>query len=77
MEMKNKYKFRGRSRTEKFRQILMYFCEAETATKTSKYTGISRNTIYKTFDKFRQRIAEISVANAPEFGEFEVDESYF
>lgn len=77
MEMKNKYKFRGRITTKKFRQILMYFCKDKTATKTSKYTGINRNTINKTFDKFRQRIAEISVANAPEFGEFEVDESYF
>jgi transposase-like protein len=55
----------------------MYFCEDETATTTSKYTGVKRNTINKLFDKFRQRIVEISIANTPEFGEFEVDESYF
>jgi len=77
MKIKNKYKFRGRITTEKFRQILMYFCEDETATKASKYSGINRNTVNNLYDKFRQRIAEISVANAPEFGEFEVDESYF
>lgn len=77
MEMRNKYKFRGKITTEKFRKILMYFCEDETSTKASKYSGINRNTVNKLYDKFRKRIAEISVANSPEFGEFEVDESYF
>jgi DNA-binding protein Fis len=44
----------------------MFYCEDETATKTAKYTGVNRNTINKLFDKFRQRIAEISIANTPE-----------
>ena len=55
----------------------MYFCEDETASKTAKYSKTNRNTVNKLFNKFRIRIAEISVANAPEHGEFEVDESYF
>lgn len=55
----------------------MYFCEDETAEKTSRYSKISRNSINKFFDKFRLRIAQISVSNTPEYGEFEVDESYF
>jgi len=60
----------------------MYFCEDETASKTAKYSKINRNTINRNtinriFDLFRIRISEISVANTPEIGEFEVDESYF
>lgn len=56
---------------------MKYFVEDETATKTAKYSGISRKTINRLFEKMRLRIAEISVASTPELGEFEVDESYF
>jgi DNA-binding protein Fis len=31
--------------TEKFREILMFFCEDEKSTKTAEYTGVNRNTI--------------------------------
>jgi len=75
--MKNRYQFRSRITTSKFRKILYFFCEDETASKTSRYTNISRKTVNILFHKFRVRIAKISVANAPEQGEFEVDESYF
>ena len=75
--MKNKYVNRAHISESKFREILMYFSEDETASKTAKYTRVSRKTINKFFHKFRLRIVEMSLASAPELGEFEVDESYF
>ena len=75
--MKNKYLNRAHISEHKFRGILKYFAEDETASKASKYSGVSRNSINKLFQKMRLRIAEISVASTPELGEFEVDESYF
>jgi len=75
--MKNKYISKAHISERKFREILKYFSEDETATKTAKYSGISRKTINNIFQKMRLRIAEISVASTPELGEFEVDESYF
>jgi len=75
--MKNKYGYRLRITERKFREILKYFCEDETAVKTAKYTGINRNTINRLYNLLRQRIAELSIGSVPELGEFEVDESYF
>jgi len=75
--MKNKYLTRAHISEGKFREILRYFAEDETATKISTYTHINRKTVNKLFYKFRQRIVNISIANTPELGEFEVDESYF
>lgn len=75
--MKNKYLNRAHISERKLREILKYFAEDETATKTAKYSKIDRKTVNKLFQKFRVRIAEISVASTPELGEFEVDESYF
>lgn len=75
--MKNKYIKKARISERKFRKILMYFAEDETATKTAKYTKINRKTINRLFLKFRIRLTEISIANTPELGKFEVDESYF
>jgi len=75
--MENKYLNRARISERKFREILMYFSEDETASKTAKYTKVTRKTVNKLYDKFRVRIAELSVADAKEHGEFEVDESYF
>lgn len=75
--LKNKY-IKGTHISErKFRDILKYFSEDETASKTAKYTGINRNTINRVFHKLRIRIVQESIANTPSFGEFEVDESYF
>jgi transposase len=75
--MKNKYLNRARISERKFREILMYFSGDETASKTAKYSKVTRKTVNKLYDKFRIRIAELSVADAKEHGEFEVDESYF
>ena len=75
--MKNRYQNRSHISERKFREILMYFSEDETASKTAKYSGINRTTINRFFHKFRLRIVEMSLSNTPELGEFEVDESYF
>ena len=75
--MKNKYINRAHITTRKFREILMYFCEDETASKTAKYSKINRNTVNRIFDLLRKRIVKISLESTPEMGEFEVDESYF
>ena len=75
--MKNKYINRAHISERKFREILMYFSEDETASKTAKYSKVSRNSINKLFQKIRIRIVEISLSDTPELGEFEVDESYF
>lgn len=74
---KNKYMKGTHIKERKFREILMYFSEDETATKTSKYTKINRNTINRIFKLLRRRIVEYSINNMPSNGEFEVDESYF
>ncbi|MFH1543068.1 MAG: IS1595 family transposase [Patescibacteria group bacterium] len=75
--MKNKYLNKAHISERKFREILRFFTEDETASKTAKYSGISRNSINKIFHKLRIRITQISIADVPELGEFEVDESYF
>ena len=75
--MKNKYLNRAHISERKFREILKYFAEDETATKTAKSSKVDRKTVNKLFQKLRVRIAEISVASTPKLGEFEVDESYF
>ncbi len=74
---KNKYMKGTHILERKFREILKYFCEDETASKTAKYSGINRNTVNRIFQKLRIRIVEKSIANTPSLGEFEVDESYF
>ncbi len=74
---KNKYINGARISEGKTREILMYFSEDETATKTAKYTKINRNTINAIFNLLRQRFVQVSIEQAPELGEFELDESYF
>ena len=51
--MKNKYVNRSHISERKFRKILRYFVEDETATKTSKYSRINRTTINRFFHLFR------------------------
>ncbi len=75
--MKNKYINKARITERKFRKILMYFSKDATASKTAKYSKVNRNTVNRLFNLFRKRISEVSIANTPELGEFEVDESYF
>lgn len=77
MKPKNKYLFRARITEANFRKILWFFCEDETASKTSKYTKTNRNTVNRLFNLFRIRIVEICLAQKPSSGEFELDESYF
>lgn len=75
--MKNRYQYRSRISEAKFRKILRYFCEDETATKTARYVNVNRNTVNRIFGLLRERIIEISQSDIPSGGEFEVDESYF
>ncbi len=75
--MQNKYIKRSHISEKKFREILKYFCYDETSNKTSIYTGISRNTVNKIFDKIRKRIFSLSANLTKDSGEFELDESYF
>ena len=77
MTIKNKYQKRSHISEQKFREILRNFCLDFNATVTSKITKVSRNTVNKLYDKFRQRITELSLKRGAEFGEFELDESYF
>lgn len=75
--MRNRYIKRSHISEKKFREILKYFCYDETANKTAIYTGISRNTINKIFEKIRKKIF-LSLMKEEKFsGEFELDESYF
>lgn len=75
--MQNKYLKRSHISEKKFREVLKYFCYDETANRASIYTGISRNTINKIFDKIRRRIFSLSANIEKDSGEFELDESYF
>jgi len=81
--IKNKYYYRSRISEKKFREIIKYFSYDETATKTSKYTDINRNTINKIFYEIRCRIFDYQCKEHNydkinrQFGEFELDESYF
>lgn len=75
--MKNKYINKAHISEPKFREVLRFFAEDETASRASKYSGISRKTINRLYALFRLRIVVISLSSTPELGEFEVDESYF
>jgi transposase-like protein len=61
----------------KFREILKCFSEDCTASITAALTGVSRPSINRIFTMLRHRIVEMSIKQARELGEFEVDESYF
>lgn len=75
--MQNKYINRSHISEKKFREIIKYFSHDETSNKTAIYTGISRNTVNKIFDKIRKRICFLSANSSKDSGEFELDESYF
>ncbi|MBN1915541.1 IS1595 family transposase [Candidatus Dojkabacteria bacterium] len=77
MTMENKYLVEARITESKFREILRYFSEDETATKTARYSKTNRNTVNRLYGLFRLRIAKMSIISLPELGEFEIDESYF
>ncbi len=74
---KNKYLNHSHISEKVFRNLLRYFCHDETAAKAAMYTGLHRNTVNRMYMLLRKRMAEMSIAEAQEIGEFEIDESYF
>ena len=61
----------------KRRKILMHFCEDIEASKTARLTGISRNTVNRYYNVFRERILSWQYEEVMRLsGEIEVDESY-
>lgn len=76
--MKNKYIKYSHISEHKFRMILRLFCLDIEAKKVAELTGISRPTINRFYNAFRERIAELCEAESPfQNGEIELDESYF
>ena len=56
----------------------MHFCEDIEASKTSRLTGISRNTVNRYYNIFREHILSWQYEEVMRLsGEIEVDESYF
>lgn len=67
--------------SREIREILTLFLKDFTATQTAEILEISRNTINRYYNIFREEIVRISIEESKTFGkefwEFEVDESYF
>ena len=67
--------------SQKIRRILELFLWDYTATQTAELLEISRNTINRYYNLFREEIVRLSIEESSTFGkefwEFEVDESYF
>lgn len=60
------------------KKIMKCFCEDLTATSAAKILAINRNTINAYYNAFRRKILEQLLQEShSEFGEFELDESYF
>ena len=76
-EGKNKYIKNSHISELKFRAIVKAFCADITASNTAILVGISRNTINKIFNQFRQKLSCFDDSNAFFSGEIELDESYF
>ena len=59
-------------------KILMHFCEDIPASKTSRLTGINRNTVNPYYSHYREHILSWQYEEVMRLsGEIEVDESYF
>lgn len=59
-------------------KILMHFCEDIPASKTSRLTGINRNTVNRYYNHYREHILSWQYEEVMRLsGEIEVDESYF
>jgi transposase-like protein len=68
----------NRLSTQKINKLFQCFAQDLTATKTAVLVAVNRNTVNSYFSDFRQLIMEQSLLDAKaEFGEFELDESYF
>lgn len=74
---KNKYCNRSRISEAKFREIIRYFCADLDATKTAEFTKLNRNTVNDIFQKIRIKIAKECEKNYRQYGDIEIDESYF
>ena len=62
----------------KIKKIIECFAEDITATSASIILKLNRKTVNKYYNGFRQKILEQSLEeHRREFGEFELDESYF
>ena len=78
MKQKNKYLTHAHISEHKFKEILMYFCADETATKTSFYTKVGRKTVNRIFTLLRERILLlVQEEDKKVSGSIELDESYF
>ncbi len=78
MKPKNKYINNAHISEHKFKEILMYFCADETASKTAFYTKVQRKTINRIFTLARDRIVKLTEEeNEQVSGDIELDESYF
>lgn len=75
--MKNKYIIRSRISEAKFREFLKYFCLDIEATKISKLSNISRQSVNKIIKNIRILIAKECEKTSKMQGEIEIDESYF
>jgi transposase len=76
--MKNKYCHHSHLSEHKFRQLLECFSDDLNTIVTSKITGISRKTVTKYFNQFRNRIFKLVSSDQSMLeGEVEIDESYF
>ena len=75
--MKNKYFYRSRISEAKFREIVRHFAMDINASKTALLCGVNRNTVNSIYSKIRLKIIEYTLTNIRDYGEFEVDESYF
>ena len=76
--MKNKYIKVTHISECKIREIIRLFSLDLEAKKTAELTGISRPTINRFYNTFRERIAELCEVESPfTNGEIELDESYF
>ena len=59
-------------------KILMHFCEDIPASKTSRLTGMNRNTVNRHYGHYREHILSWQYEEVMRLsGEIEVDESYF
>ena len=63
--------------TYKIKKILKCFCADLPSTKTAEILGFNRKTTDRYYNIFREKIAKYSLSQKAEFGEFELDESYF
>ena len=62
----------------KIEKIIKCFSEDLTASSTARILGINRNTINTYYDEFRKKLLLYSIeVTKQEYGEFELDESYF